>query len=321
MPRVVLCVWSLLAGLLPASVLALGLGEIDPKSALNEPFVADIPVVLSAGDDISQLQVSLASRETFERYGLSRPAFLSDFEFRIIADPVRPVVRVESPQPVIEPFVTLLLEVDWPQGRLLREFTVLLDPPVFTSTAPAASPRAPAAAPTEQQRPVARQEPQPAPAPTPRAAPMTGGSYAVQRNETLWGVAQRMRPDDSVDMNQMMLAIFRANPEAFAGNINQLKAGAILRAPAAGEVSQLSRTEAFAEVRRQNEAWRGSSRAPAETPRLRLVPPPAGADEAMADTGADVTRPPASGAEDSARVMQLEAELANRDRLLDLKYQ
>ena len=121
MPRVVLCVWSLLAGLLPASALALGLGEINPKSALNQPFVADIPVVLSAGDDIGQLQVSLASRETFERYGLSRPAFLSDFNFRVIDDPVQPVVRVESAEPVIEPFVTLLLEVDWPQGRLLRE--------------------------------------------------------------------------------------------------------------------------------------------------------------------------------------------------------
>jgi len=143
----------------------------------------------------------------------------------------------------------------------------------------------------------------------------------VQRNETLWGVAQRMRADDSVDMNQMMLAIYRANPEAFAGNINQLKAGAILRAPSAAELAQLSRGEAFAEVRRQNQSWRGAGRAPAETPRLRLVPPPADAGEAMADGGAETSRPPARGGDDSARVMQLEAELANRDRLLDLKDQ
>ncbi len=329
MPRVFLCVWLLLAGLLPVTVLGLGLGEINPKSALNQPFVAEIPVVLGAGDDVAQLQVALASADTFERYGLNRPLFLSDFEFRVINDPGRSVVRIVSATPVIEPFVTLLLEVQWPQGRLLREYTVLLDPPVFSSAQPATSAPAPATPRQPAQSQVTR--PQSAPAPTaaaPRPAPSmsaAGDFGPVARNDTLWGIAQRMRPDASIDTNQMMLAIYRANPEAFAGNINQLKAGVILRAPSAGELASLSKSEAFAEVRRQNQDWRSGSRVPAETPRLRLVPPPAEAGEGSDQTVGAMDTPPAPDvsrtASDDARVMQLEAELANRERMLQLKDQ
>ncbi len=329
MPRAFLCVWLLLAGLFPVTVLGLGLGEINPKSALNQPFLAEIPVLLSAGDDLAQLQVSLASADTFERYGLSRPAFLGDFEFRVINDPGRSMVRIVSSTPVIEPFVTLLLEVQWPQGRLLREYTVLLDPPVFSSAQPATSAPAPATPSQPAERQVTRGQSAPAPtAAAPRPAPSmsAAGSYGpVARNDTLWGIAQRMRPDASIDTNQMMLAIYRANPEAFAGNINRLKAGVILRAPSASELASLSTSEAFAEVRRQNQDWRGSSRVPAETPRLRLVPPPAEAGDGLAQTGGATDTPPAPAvsrpAGDDARVMQLEAELANRERMLQLKDQ
>ncbi|HHQ14062.1 MAG TPA: hypothetical protein ENK16_03450, partial [Chromatiales bacterium] len=129
-------------------------------------------------------------------------------------------------------------------------------------------------------------------------------------------------PGSDVDINQMMLAIYRANPQAFAGNINRLQAGAILRVPDAEQVRGISRSDALAEVRRQNEAWRGR-KAPAgqASARLRLVPPPAEAEAGVQESAA--TGEPAARAGTSAnaseRVKALEAELAERDRLLELR--
>ncbi len=321
MPRIFFVVLLVVLACLPASLLALGLGEINSRSALNQPFLAEIPIIVGAGDDLSQLRVNLASRDTFDRYGLIQPSFMTGFEFRVMGAPNRPVVRVSSQVPVTEPFVTMLLEVSWPQGRLLREYTVLLDPPVFESAVPAASapPTAvPTARPAEQS--VIRSQPAPTPAPVPAPAPRpapvaTGGSYGpVARNDTLWGIAQRVRPDSSVDVNQMMLAIYRANPEAFGGNINNLRAGAILRVPTNDELYGVSRGEALAEVRRQNESWQGSSRT-ATAPRLRLVPP--GEDTEQSTDG--LAGGAGTAVADRAEIESLEAEIAERDRLLEIK--
>src|SRR5512145_1889681 len=117
----------------PGALYALGLGEIRLNSALNQPFDAEIELVSATQEDLGALRASLASGDTFTRYGLDRPAYLSDFSFRVTqAADGRDVLRVTSPRPVTEPFVTLLVEANWPRGRLLREYTVLLDPPVYT---------------------------------------------------------------------------------------------------------------------------------------------------------------------------------------------
>ena len=326
MPRICIFAILVLAGILPSTVVALGLGEIDLKSALNQPFLAEIPVTSASSDEVTDLDVELASRDTFDRYGLVLPAFMNDFEFAVVARGGRSYIRVSSRNPVIEPFVTMLLEVNWAQGRLLREYTVLLDPPIFDAPV-AAAPAAPAApAPTAAPRPVQRaappRDPAPAPAPAPRPLPaaMPGSFGPVQRNDTLWGIAQRTRPDPSMDINQMMLAIYAANPEAFDGNINRLRAGAILRIPDAEQMSSVSRPEAFAEVRRQNSAWRQDEPA-ADSARLRLVPPPSGDAAAPApSTSAQAGSAPADAAL-SGRVNELEAELAERERLLQLRNQ
>ncbi|MGI9329238.1 MAG: FimV/HubP family polar landmark protein [Gammaproteobacteria bacterium] len=332
MPRIYIFAILVLAWILPSTVFALGLGEIDLKSALNQPFLAEIPVTSASSDEVTDLEVALASNDTFDRYGLILPAFMLDFEFAVTARDGRSFIRVSSRNPVIEPFVTMLLEVKWAQGRLLREYTVLLDPPIFDAAVAAApvapSAPAPAAAPQPVQRPAAPREPAraptpaPAPAPVPAARPLPAanpGSFGpVQRNETLWGIAQRTRPDPAMDINQMMLAIYAANPEAFNGNINRLRAGAILRIPDAAEVSSVSRPDAFAEVRRQNSAWR-QDEPPTDTARLRLVPPPSGEAETPEPTvSAEAGATPADAAL-SGRVSDLEAELANRERLLQLR--
>ena len=138
----------LLSALMSPGVLqALGLGDIRLNSALNQPFDAEIELISATQDDLGALRATLASGDTFTRYGLDRPSFLSDFSFRVAkGTDGRDVLRVTSPRPVTEPFVTLLVEANWPRGRLLREYTVLLDPPVY-APAQTAAPEAAVAAP------------------------------------------------------------------------------------------------------------------------------------------------------------------------------
>ena len=113
----------------------------------------------AAQEDLAALRASLASSDTFVRYGLDRPAYLADFTFQVVRSGGRDVLRITSPKPVTEPFVTLLVEASWPRGRLLREYTVLLDPPVFAPEA--------ASAPATVEAPRVTSAPRPAPAPAP----------------------------------------------------------------------------------------------------------------------------------------------------------
>ena len=324
MPRVPLAAVWLLAGLIPLSVGALGLGEISLKSALNQVLVAEIPVTADASDDLSQLDVRLASPETFQRFGLDRPQFLSTLNFTVEGSRI----LVTSSLPVSEPFVSLLLEINWPQGRLLREYTMLLDPPSFArdgAVQPAAglpATSSPTPAVKRIERP-AEQAAAPAPAGTSSGADERlvagpdGNSYGpVRANETLWAISERLNTDNAVSLNAMMVALYRANPEAFAGNINLLKRGAILRVPAAAELAALSEGEAASEVRSQNEAWRAGLDSSPGAARLQLVPPeekPAASAPAVPPVG------PAPGRADAGQVQALEQQLAESRRLLDLK--
>ena len=313
MPRFLAAACWLFAVLLPISAGALGLGEIDLKSGLNEPFVADIPLQLDDPADLDSVNVYLASVATFGRYGLSRPAYLSDFRFFLSSDDSgNGTVQVRSVRPVSEPFVTLLLEVEWPAGKLLREYTVLLDPPVFdagavaTPVQPAESPAVAEMPPEPISEPVAVTEAEPesvaatvAPAPVipvqeleplpqePEPEPpvaaetnlsLAGSTYGpVTSGQTLWGLAHELRPNSSVDINQMMLALYRTNPSAFADNINRLKEGAILRIPDFDEIGEMTRSAAFAEAQRQHDQYQASNVSVAGV-QLRLVPP---ADEVL----------------------------------------
>ncbi len=327
MPRFLALGALLVVGSVPGSAIALSLGDIDLKSALNQPFSAEIPIATESADDLAALTIGLAPAATFEQYGLDRAGFLNGFDFQIVPARAGGLVRISSRDPVVEPFVTLLLEVSWPQGRLLREYTVLLDPPVFAQETAAPVVEAPTAGPAPgptrvvpppATQPAPRTTPAPAsaaPAPMPR-----GDSYGpVQRNDTLWRIAGRYAEAAGVDRNQMMLAIYRANPEAFVGNINRMKAGMILRVPGAEELRGLSRGEAAVEVRNQNQRWQATVE---EAGTLRLVPPPdveADAEPVGAGSPAGVATPAADVASLERRVRQLEDEIAEKDRLIELR--
>ena len=316
------------AMLSPATVFALGLGEINLRSALNQPFDAEIELIAPTADELSSLKVALASSETFGRYGLDKPLFLSGFNLRVArSENGRQVIKVTSASRVTEPFVNLLIEANWPRGHLVREYTVLLDPPVYmpgeqAAAAPVAAPRAGAQSEgvVERQRPAqpaaatstpATAAPAPA-APAaaqsaPAAAGNTGGTYQVRPNDTLSRIASRLRSGSRAEVNRTMMALYRGNPQAFDGNINVLRAGSVLRVPEAAEVEAISTDSANAEVSRQYQSWRSENGG-----RLRLVAPPesgaAPAPAAQPDNAAAV-----------ARVRELESQLAESKRLLDLK--
>src|SRR5271169_4935266 len=149
MPRLMLLACLLSPSFLwPSSAWALGLGEIHLNSALNEPMNAEIDLVAATPDELTALRATLANRESFTRYGIERPPFLSTLTFKVgKSKDGRDVLLVHSTDAIPEPFVTFLVEVNWARGRLMREYTVLLDPPVYT---PGENPSvaAPVAAPT-----------------------------------------------------------------------------------------------------------------------------------------------------------------------------
>lgn len=210
---------------------ALGLGEIDMQSTLNQPMNAAIELTSSANTDLSTVSVTLASQAAHQRIGLSRSRILNDFDFTVEEDTRgNAIIRVSSRNVVQEPFLEFLLELSWPNGRLLREYTVLVDPPITMPATPAKplTPVSRAAATTATSTSqTQRRTSQPAPAvtrsPTASAASSADSYGPIKRNETLWSIAERLRPGSDISTHQMMLALQRKNPQAFAGNnINNL---------------------------------------------------------------------------------------------------
>jgi pilus assembly protein FimV len=303
--------------LAPQAAFPLGLGDIRLNSALNEPLSAEIDLVAPTAEELGSLSAQLASRELFQRYGIERAGFMDSVRFEVgRGRDGRNVLLVNSAAPISEPFVTFLVEVNWPRGRLLREYTVLLDPPVFApeeavAPPPVAAPRvsrAPAPAPAPAP---ARPSPAPEARPAPASAPSGGAAttYNVRRGDTLYRIAAQFSDGSRSGANRMMIAMFRANPEAFGGNINVLRAGAILRVPGPESLADVSAAEASSEIGRQTAAWQGGE-AVQEPARLRLVTP-----EVTTDGGA-----PASEAADvESRIGELSREIEESKRLLELK--
>ncbi|MEO0365472.1 MAG: FimV/HubP family polar landmark protein [Pseudomonadota bacterium] len=297
------------AFLLPQGALALGLGEMTTRSALNEPMAAEIQLLGATRDELRSLEVRLAPPEAFQRNGIDRPGYLSRLKFRVRPD--RSIVEVTSVQPITEPFVTLLVEVVWPRGRLFREYTVLLDPPTYAApeAASAPAPVTRSSTPAPRSSGVVQRQSQPAARATNPRPQFTGSTYEVQRNDTLWEIANRIRPNGT-DVNQMMVALYEANPGAFAGNINRLNAGATLRVPSEDELFAINRGTALAEVRRQNQNWRGGGS-------LTLVAPDEDVDVGtVAGGGASTTSSSQASGQD---VAALQSELADAERQLAIR--
>src|SRR6185312_8448136 len=265
--------------LVGGNAFALGLGTIQVRSKLNQPLEAVIPVIADSPAEATGLEVSLASAEDFQRVGLDRSRVDVPLEFSVATERGQTVIKVSTKDIVREPLVDFLIVANWPKGKLLREYTVLLDPPVTAPAAGAAALSPAHEAPRAKPQPLPPEHehaaPKPAqakpaaarPAPAPRAA--GSGEYGpVAAGETLSEIAGATRPDDKTNLDAMMLALLKANPNAFyRDNINALKRGAILRIPNADEIKAGGNAAAVAAaVRDQNQAW--ASNAPVAKPTL-----------------------------------------------------
>ena len=230
---------------LNANVFALGMGELELKSTLNQPLQAEIE--LTNIDDLTEWEIkpSLASDGDFDRAGVEKIFFLADIDFEVKGNRI----ILSSDKSVTEPFLNFLVQVNWPSGRVLREYTLLLDPPVFDEKIqPLSATEIPQRV---ESQVVAAAQPQATNKwQTEAAAP---GTYKVQPNDTLWEIAVNTRPNRQVSPQQMMLAIQDSNPGAFiGGNINRLKTHQVLRIPNEQQMAARNDSQAISEVLRQN---------------------------------------------------------------------
>ena len=246
---------------------AAGLGKLTVLSALGQPLRAEIELTAVSSDEANGLVAKLASPEAFRTANIEfNPALLS-LRFAVEQRNGRQFIRVSSSQPLNEPFVDMLLELTWNNGRLVREYTFLLDPAELRATQsaqvasneapPAARPRAEAPAAAAPAAPVASERPRRAD--RARAAeegrPASSGSaasgaskYRVKPGDSLGRIAAQLKPVD-VSLDMMLVALYRANPDAFIGNnMNRLKSGRILSVPDAGSVQSLNEGEAHGVV-------------------------------------------------------------------------
>ena len=256
-------VMSTLSILIPIQASALGLGKIELSSALNEPFQAEIPVTALRGDEIGNLEVQLASDKEFDRAGLVRSQILTQLSFEIVDKAGETKVVITSKQAVKEPFLDFLLTATAGGGRLIREYTVLLDPPkkIFT--------QAKAPAKVVEVKPVVKQ---------PKTTTYQYKSASLPsrdannygptgRTDTLWDIALKTKPEKSVSVHQMMLALVDENPAAFLNNnINGLKAGYTLSIPSVDAITSISKKQAFATVGEQNTLWKNRNKKPEPAP-------------------------------------------------------
>ncbi len=314
----------------PGVALALGLGNIHVSSRLDQPLDARIPVFDLSPGALQSLTVRIASSQTFAQYGLSRPNYLDGGQARLVHEPNgRVVIHLTTAQAVTDPVLTLLVKASWDRGVLIREFTLLLNPPVYVPhQGPSTQAIAPPVTRTGQREGTVQPSPaaaQPPPSPQsasamPAAAPAVPAGPSplrVRRGETLSGIASRISGGsvESGRTRQWMVAIYQANPQAFDHNMNLLRAGSVLSIPPGSTVAQISPASARNEIVQQNQAWRSQLQPGAGPGRLRLVAPRSSAGQAGGGQGAGAGKVQAL----QAQVQKLQSELAQEKRLLQLK--
>lgn len=249
--------------MLPLTALyAAGLGKLKLNSALGQPLSAEIDIVTASNDEISSLKASIASREAFTQAGVNYEPSFSSYKISIESRANgSPYIKLSSPQAVNDPFLNVLIELNWASGRLLREYAVLLDPvevnaqnvatPVVSSTPVAAAQT------NSDQTSIDKNNQQQISKPSNRpVASLNKNTYGpVARGDTLSSIARQVLPA-GVDLNQMLVALYRANRDAFiANNMNLLRVGAVLNIPEKNEVDSIDSSTARSEIRMQVADW------------------------------------------------------------------
>jgi pilus assembly protein FimV len=234
---------------LPVVSYAAGLGRLTLQSGLGEPLRAEVEITSLQPSEAESLTARLGSAEAFRAAGIEySPTLVS---LRVVLDrrDGRPFLRLTSVRPIDDPFLDIIIELQWSTGRLVRQYTFLLDPPQYREKPAAAAP-----APSTAQ--VARPIPTPAPAApdarplSPRPSGGTDRTYEVRRGDTLGKIARENQPE-GVTMQQMLVALYRANQGAFIrDNMNLVRAGRILQIPDRETAAGIASAEANGVVRR-----------------------------------------------------------------------
>ena len=251
------------SAVLATSAYAAGLGKLTVLSSLGQPLNAEIELTAVSADEAGGLVARLAPNEAFRLANIEFNPALQSLRFAVEQRSGRQIIKITSSQPLNEPFVDMLLELSWNSGRLVREYTFLLDPaelrapqsaqvaPVDvlsqgsrTRVAPAARQAAPRPAPAPAESAPARSESAPARSESAAAAHESASQYKVRPGDTLGKIAGKVKPVD-VSLDMMLVALYRANPDAFAGNnMNRLKSGQILAVPDSEALKGTSESEA-----------------------------------------------------------------------------
>lgn len=374
--RKLLSLLTLFAGIFHASHgLAVGLGELTVNSSLNEPLDASVQLLGLDGLTSSQIQAGLGSLEDFERANIDRIALIDAITLEIIiSNSQEGILRLTSIDPVVEPFLSMVISVRWPNGRLMRDYTALIDLPNFISTEPQVVPvdipQAPA--PAREAEPVPEPTPEPQPQilsnnipetgdiaedvvedvedvieeiaePTPApvaeeiaeideeiavAAPApeaeldtasvdeaTNESVTVEPGNTLYDIAAQNRPGTSVSVEQTMLAIQRANPDAFINNnINMIRVGQVLRLPSIQDMQSIDQSQALEQIALQNQA---ASVQPLAFSNNQGPDDAQGADELTILSGEDGTDSLSGDSDMAETIAALENQLAISEENLD----
>lgn len=254
--------------LAPLLAHAAGLGRLTVQSGLGQPLSAEIDLVAVRGDELPNLNARLASVDAYQQANLQYNSSITGLKLSIEKRANgQSYIKVTGNRPVNEPFIDLLIELTWSGGKLLREYTALLDPPGYgqqqiMAAEPAAAPAVPESRPiiapaVPESRPVA---------PPPAAAASKAQEYGpIAQGETLGKIAASLKPE-GVSLEQMMVGLYRHNPDAFIrNNLNLVKSGKILRVPDAQELAAVSQGEALKEYRTQVADWRAYSGRVADT--------------------------------------------------------
>jgi len=245
-----------------ANLYALGVGEIETYSALNQVLRAKIPLISSKSEDPSNVRIGIASREVFKKSGIDRPHYLTEIKFTPVLNKQGEItIEVLSNSTIKEPFVNFILEIEWPKGRTLKEFTILLDPPVTMSDLQPAPVVLASSSKKKANVAVVKSRNT-----TVKAVQQYG---PTKSNDTIWGIAKALAPSNSpAEHQKVMLALYDNNPKAFyKKNINALKKGAILQAPSQQQINSRTAAQASAHYNEQNSLWSStsSSKATAKT--------------------------------------------------------
>ena len=280
---------ALCMALVPISVFAAGLGKLNVMSGLGEPLKADIELISVTPEELNSITAGIASEEAYTTQGIEKPASHNSIKVSIAKNAAgAPVLKLNSSQVISEPFLDMLIQVDWASGRLLREYTVLLDPPGYTGEADSSAQTAQApivstksqkasehnAASGSQNQPMSNDAPIRATSGTKKAnkrvkalpadkddssetaaTEVSGEEYTTHRGDSLAKIAREMKPE-GVSLEQMLVGLYQANPSAFEGrNMNRLKVGQIIRQPSPEALNAVSRGEAKKEIKVQTANW------------------------------------------------------------------